>query len=326
VATTSGRGGSADAGDGMLRITHTAAAGTVLTGTAADDGTAPILRAARGWNYSRRLGSWFVPRSRDQAPDQQLIQASAEALQAAGHLVQVDVDEQRRPFAEAEADRITRQQRRVDGLHAKATRAAAVEQAAEQAHDRLPIWPLGEPLQGGRGAASLHRRQRAGETARAATQDRTRADAAAAAAAGTTAHRYTPEAVSARIAALHSAIGRDERIRDGHTRTLFLDQATGEKAIDHHEPAAGADRQAALDRIEKAGDELAHWEQVHAEQLATGAAQEYSKATIGPGDTVQIGQHWWPVIRASQATVTVRTDRGQGKAPYSTVRGHHRAG
>ena len=77
------------------------------------------------------------------------------------------------------------------------------------------------------------------------------------------------------------------------TRTLFVDPATGEKAVDHRESATGADLTAALDRIVTLTDELAHWQQVRAEQLAAGQVQEYGKATIGAGDTVLIGQHWW---------------------------------
>lgn len=49
----------------MLTITHTRADGTMIDGTSRGDGTAPILKA-NGW--SRGLGTWCVPASRDPQP------------------------------------------------------------------------------------------------------------------------------------------------------------------------------------------------------------------------------------------------------------------
>ena len=317
----------------MLTITHTAAAGTLIEGTAAGDGTAEILRELAaatpgpGWRFSHRLngGTWYVSRSRDRAPDLELIEATADRLRTAGHPVAIDVEADRRPFAELVADRIKRQQARAEGLAAKASRAAATEGTAHAAHDKLPIWPFGQPVIEDRGLAAVRRRRRAYEVARQATADRTEAAAAPAAAAGTTRYRYAPAVVSNRIATLQAAIRRDERTHDGYRRTLFVDPSAGQKTVDVYPPATGADREAALDQIAAADDELAYWQQIHAEQLVAGQMQEYSKATIAPGDTVLIGQHWWPVLRANATTVTVRTDCGQGRAPYTTLRGHRSA-
>ena len=48
----------------MLTITHTAAEGTLIEGTSRADGTNHILKAC-GWRWSRNLGAWYVPASRD---------------------------------------------------------------------------------------------------------------------------------------------------------------------------------------------------------------------------------------------------------------------
>ncbi|AHK35665.1 hypothetical protein [Rhodococcus opacus] len=66
-----------------LTITHTPADGTLIDGTARNDGSAPILKG-RGWRWSRHLGSWYIQRSRDAAPKLATINATADALRAAG--------------------------------------------------------------------------------------------------------------------------------------------------------------------------------------------------------------------------------------------------
>lgn len=40
--------------------------GTLIEGTSRNDGTAEVLKSC-GWRWSRNLGAWFVPQSRDQA-------------------------------------------------------------------------------------------------------------------------------------------------------------------------------------------------------------------------------------------------------------------
>lgn len=47
----------------MIEITHTAADGTVASGTHKDDRSAEILRAAN-WRWSRQLGACCFPGSR----------------------------------------------------------------------------------------------------------------------------------------------------------------------------------------------------------------------------------------------------------------------
>ena len=52
----------------MTAITHTPAGGTILEGTTKGDGTNHILKTCGPWRWSRNLGAWYIPRSRDTAP------------------------------------------------------------------------------------------------------------------------------------------------------------------------------------------------------------------------------------------------------------------
>ncbi len=118
-----------------IEITHTAAEGTLVHGTARGDGTNTILKAA-GFRWFRTLGVWGIAGSRDRQPNRYKIERAAESLRAAGHTVTVDVDDTHRPTAEAEADRAHRQAQRADALAAKADRKAAAASAAWESEQR----------------------------------------------------------------------------------------------------------------------------------------------------------------------------------------------
>ena len=112
-----------------LTITHTHAEGTLIDGSSRGDGSAEILKAQR-WRWSRNLGSWYIPQSRDRRAKLPQINATAAALRAAGFTVELDIDDTYRPIACVEADKIARQAARVDALDAKADRKAGTAEAA----------------------------------------------------------------------------------------------------------------------------------------------------------------------------------------------------
>lgn len=142
-----------------LTITHTHAEGTLIDGTSRGDGSAEILKAQR-WRWSRNLGSWYIPQSRDRRAKLPQINATATALRAAGFTVELDIDDTYRPTACVEADKIARQAARVDALDAKADRKAGTAEAAwaadQAAHDALPEG--GEPIKVGHHSETRHRR------------------------------------------------------------------------------------------------------------------------------------------------------------------------
>lgn len=293
----------------MITITHTAAEGTLLHGTAAGDGTNTTLKAS-GWRWSRTLGAWYLPNSRDHAPDQSRITRTAELLTAEGQDVSVDLNHQARSTAEVETDRIARQNTRVEAL---GNRAALAEAAADRASDRADElsnrWPLGQPILTGHHSERRHRRDldrshRAMDQSIQASQAANEARTAHEAAAATTDRRYNPETVSNRVERLGAEIRQLERQRDGHTRTVSRN-ADGTRHIEVT-PAASEQRRAVLDeKLAELRDQLTYWTEVRQQQAAKGQVI-HGPDTTSVGDMVNLGHDLWrKVLRVNRKTVTV---------------------
>ncbi|MDV7246301.1 MULTISPECIES: DUF3560 domain-containing protein [Rhodococcus] len=137
-----------------------------------------------------------------------------------------------------------RQAGRVAALENKAQRRAdQADQAWEadrRAHDALPEG--GEPIHVGHHSQRRHRR--AIETAHrtlgqavAAEEDAKAARRRAESAAVTTSARYNPETVKNRIDSLQASQRADQRLLDGHERTLFV--VRGVKQVEKTAPVEG---------------------------------------------------------------------------------------
>ncbi|WP_280428293.1 DUF3560 domain-containing protein [Nocardia brasiliensis] len=247
-----------------LTIKHDREDGTLIYGTARGDGTAEILKANR-WRWSRNLGMWFVPSSRDRAAKTWIIRATETALRAADFAVTVEIDDTYRPTALVEADRAERQADRVEALHEKAERrhghAAAALAADIRATEALP--PGGEPIKIGHHSEGPHRRALdkawAATGKRIAAEDAAReADRRASASEHTTEFRNNPRVTLRRIKALEAELRGTERSRDGYTRTLFIHPQTGQKVTEEHAPATGEWRERLEARIAELEDKLAY--------------------------------------------------------------------
>lgn len=285
----------------MLAITHSPEEGTLIEGTSRGDGAGDILKANR-WRWSRMLGAWYVPRSRDAAPKTALIDATANALRAAGFEVSVIIDAARRPTAQVEADRIERQAARAEALATKADTAHQAASAASERADTLAGQvPFGQPILTDHYSAGkmrrhydqVHRAARAEHEAyQAADTAQTRADSAA----HTTAARYAPVTVANRVQ------DRAARLRK-------------------------AEREGRHDQAEQLRDELDYWQRIRTEQIATGQATEHGPDTIRPGDLIQVsGSIWWKVEKVNRKTVRVG-EHGSGwqhTVPYHHITNHHR--
>ncbi|AGZ54678.1 MULTISPECIES: DUF3560 domain-containing protein [Mycobacterium] len=316
-----------------IEITHTAAEGTLVHGTARGDGTNTILKAA-GFRWFRTLGVWGIAGSRDRQPNRYKIERAAESLRAAGHTVTVDVDDTHRPTAEAEADRAHRQAQRADALAAKADRKAAAASAAWESEQRAveALPPGGEPIKIGHHSESRHRNAitRAHDATRRAidaTDLAHQAQGRAQAAATTTAHRYNPVTVKNRIEKLEAEQRGDQRILDGYRRVVAR-TATYEY-VDEFAPASGSYREQVIARMAQRGDQIAYWKAVYADLQASGAANPHSRDSITKGDLIKYRGHWYPVVRVNSKTVSVRrhelaswTDR----IGYHEISGHRPAG
>ena len=310
-----------------ITIMHTPGEGTLLLGTARGDGSAEILKR-NGWRWGRSITAWYIQSSRDRAPKRRVIDHTAQLLTDAGFDVEVDVDDTFRTAAEAEADRIARQEQRVDALEAKAARKADAAQAAEaaaaRAHDALP--PMGEPIKVGHHSESRHRAAiaRADATMRRsidADEDARHARDRAEAAGVTTSVRYAPRTVANRIDRLEKELARWQRHRDGSRRTLPGGY------VDVTAPAEGAWAERVQRELARVADELKYWRGIRAGQIASGEVVEHSPATIHVGDLIKYSGLWGVVTRTNPKTVTARSEHyGAFKAPYTHIEAHRRPG
>lgn len=294
----------------MLVITHTHVEGTLIDGTSKGDGTADVLKANR-WRWGRSIGSWFIPRSRDNRPDRYRIDATATALREAGFDVDLDLDETVRSTAEVEADKIVRAEARAEALEAKAGRRAAAEQEAwvksDRARDSLPEG--GEPIKIGHHSEGRHRRAidkswnalgRAVEASKATEEAARRAEVAGKA----NAARYGVVQVANRIEKIRTEVRSVERTLNGYTRHR------GSPYEEQVPPAEGRRREIQEALLEEQKDAEAYWQAIRDDQIADGRATSYDKSSIAKDGAVKIRGSWMRVKRANPKTVTVESGCG----------------
>lgn len=316
----------------MTIITHSHEIGTLIQGTAKGDGSNLILKAG-GWRWSRNLGTWYVPNTRDRAARGHIINHTAEQLRTAGFTVDVEIDDTARPAAEVEQDKAARAGERAEALAAKAVRrAAAADQAQESAraaNARLPEG--GEPIKIGHHSEGRHRNalaraDRATRHAIDADNEATQAAERAETAALVTLRRYNPVTVANRIQTLQADKRRAERQLTGHSRTLFT---TGEQRYTEEcAPTHGEAAERLRARIEELEDQISHWEGVRAEQIAAGDANNYSTENVTKGDQVKFRGSWYEVRRVNKKTVTIPAMVGGSwtdTVAYHELSGHQTA-
>lgn len=316
----------------MTIISHSRENGTLIEGTTKGDGSNIILKAG-GWRWSRNMGTWYIPNSRDRSARSRIITSTAEQLRAAGFTVEVEIDDTARPAAEVEDDKAQRATERAEAMAAKAERRAAAAEQAEQnaraAAARLPEG--GEPIKIGHHSEARHRNiiekadratRRAIHADTEARQAAERADAAALA----TARRHNPVTVANRIEALQADKRRAERRLNGHTRTLFT--AGEQRYTESHEPAQGSTAERLREHIQELAGQISHWESVRADQIATGQIENYSPESITKGDQVKFRGTWYEVRRVNRKSVTIPSMVGGSwtdTVAYHELSGHRPA-
>ena len=311
----------------MLTITHTHEAGTIIEGTAKGDGTAAILKANR-WRWGRSISAWYVPNSRDRLPQHHVITRTAAALEAAGfELETLQLDMTTRSTAEVEAAKAARQAARVDALDAKAQRKTSRADELWQKHERdvASLPEGGEPIKIGHHSERRHRNaiDKAHNSARRgidALHEAEEAARRAEAAAHTTGARYNPVTVANRIEKIAADIRRWERqiVAD------VYDAETGYRPATEEQKAKRAAHYAP--RLDEMRDQLAYWQQVRDDQIASGQATGYSPETVKKGDAVKIRGTWYKVARANAKTVSVETPYSwTDRSPWAEVQDHRTA-
>jgi len=309
-----------------LSITHTAAEGTLVDGTARGDRSAEILKR-NGWRWAGSIRLWYIPRSRDRAARRREIDHTAEQLRAAGFTVDVTIDDTYRSTAEVEAASAARQENRATRLGVSADRKTAAAEAADavarRAHDALP--PMGEPVKIGHHSEGRHRSAiaRADATMRRsidADEEAKRARERASIAAAATDQRNAPVRVANRIDRLERELSRWVRHRDGSSRRL----AGG--YVEETAPATGEWAERVGREITRCTDELEYWRSVRSAQIDAGLVVEYSAQTISRGDLIRYSGVWATVIRCNPKTVSATCQLyGKFNAPYTHIDAHRLA-
>lgn len=308
----------------MITVTHNAAEGSLVHGTARGDGTADVL-TGNGWRWSRTIGAWYLPSSRDRLPRLDVLTRTVHALRAAGHdTADPEVDTTPRPTAEIERDRQQRQQARSQRLAQRADRAAdAAQAAAARGREIASRIPFGQPILIGHHSERRHRRDlatidRAHRTAAEQEERATELARRAQVAGADTRVRYQPQQVARRITHLEVEQRRLERRIHGYRNPLG----------DEFPPAEGANLDRLTSMLQETLDQLDYWRQIRTEQIRAGEALDLSKATVKPGDHVEYRGRWYPVVRANPKSVSVRSIVGGSwtdTIPYDQLTGHRPA-
>jgi len=292
----------------MITITHTHAEGTLIEGSAKGDGVWEILKATgRNWRYFRSLGQIGLGQSRDQAAKTWVIEQAAKALREAGHEVTVTIDNTiTRSFAEAEAERYERAERRADWHAEHAGNAAAASDAAYETSRRIgDMIPLGQPILVGHHSERRHRRdiERIDNAMRRSVDEAKRSDYhadRAEAAEKFQARRESVPTTLRRIEGLEAERRIWQRALDGEPSNRTLRN----RETDAYVPAHGKYLERVKFEIEQLDEQLTYWRDVVAKAEASGV-KVWSKADFTKGDYVRFLGTWYEVIRVSAKSVTI---------------------
>lgn len=303
-----------------IAVTHSAAEGTLVFGTARGDGSREVLGPA-GFRWYRSMGAWGIVGSRDRVADVERIERAASGLRAAGFTVSVALDDAPRS-ATAQSTRPRRGAARVSAQADQGTVAAGRDEP-----DRVS--PPGGPSKGGHHCGGSRRRSipraqtvvaRSVAAAAKAENDRRKAEAAVAG----EAHRRSPTAVKNRIDRLEADQRRDARARDGTRRVMS--RIAGVAYTADSGPAGGEARRRLVARIARRQDDIDYWKGVYTAQVDAGIAQKFTSSTITKGDEVRYRGRWYVVTRVNPKSVTVRMARGTGNIRYHGVVEHRGGG
>jgi hypothetical protein len=285
----------------MITITHTRDAGTLVDGTSRRDGSNVPLKSA-GFRWSRQLGCWYLPHSRDNSAKSWKISAAQTALEAAGFKVTTEIDNATpgRAFADAEAERYERAERRAD-YHAGRAGACDSEAASRfgAEHQILDMIPPGQPILVGHHSEGRHRRHlaRAESHLRAgiAAQERGEYHEQRAETAGRfQARRESVPTTLRRIEKLEAEQRLIQRRLDGSGHALY----------GQDRPAAGGYRVRLEARAADIAKELEYWRE-HVKRAEASGAKLWSRADFTKGDFVRFLGTWYEVLRVNAKSVTI---------------------
>jgi len=292
-----------------ISIVHTSIDGTSVIGD-----TRPYkdtIKAHR-LRWSRGLGGWYVPNSRDQAPSTGRIETLATALRDAGATVTVEIDATLAPMAEREARRGERIEQRQDALTAKAERKQAESDAHHAKVDGIVSQiPFGQPILVGHHSEARARRDQQRvwdgmDKACAVDKEATETEYKAKASVRHQAHRESGPATMRRLERLHTE-QRDI------TRKMEQAEASGKRDW--------------FDRLHTMNidltDQIAYWAN-HLEELKAQGWKQWGPADFQVGDYVLT--RWFQparkVVRINRKSLSVESGYSwTDKVPWDDVKG-----
>lgn len=287
--------------DARIQITHDEENGTLVHGTERADNVGRAMRA-NGFKWSRNLGSWYIPRSRDKAANESRIRRLRDALRESGLDVGVEIDRRMGDAQRREDNRAQRNADRIEALQEKQARKQQAANSAWNTHfdrvDALP--PDGEPIKVGHHSEKRHRRALdnawkslgravAADDAAAEVQDKVRA------AEYTRDNRNNPKTVANRIADLEKRI---KRYRD------HLNGAPAYKGGARRTPLTGDRRIQVLNQIDTATQDLQVQRAIFDQLKADGKVVDIHD--LRPGDKVKYFGQWLPVAKVNKTSATLQ--------------------
>jgi Domain of unknown function (DUF3560) len=281
-----------------ITLTHTPAQGTLADGTSRGDTAGAVLKANR-FRYSRNLGQWYLPHSRDKSANTWLIETTAAALREAGHSVETTIDnDATRSFVEAEAERTERAEERAERFAGYADNAATRSDSRSKAgHQMLDAIPMGQPILVGHHSEKRDRayRNRAFDNLEKSFREADKAAHWTDRSAAVTSNQERRQSTGTTLRRIEK-LEADERY---WVRTLKTGHNSGGWTTDTPEKIAEINRRLAAVR-----EQLEHWRAQIAEKEQAGV-KIWSRADFQKGDFARIGNHWNEIIRVNAKTLTV---------------------
>ncbi|GAA2948466.1 ParB/RepB/Spo0J family partition protein [Kitasatospora cinereorecta] len=289
-----------------IEINHTRAEGTILTGSRKGDGIFEIVKPHGFW-FSRNVDGLYIRRSQDREADMWRINRAAEALRAAGHEVTIEInEEERRSFAEIEAEREERAEGRAERFSERAGRAVASADARRATADQISKrFEFGQPILVGHHSEGRARRDaaRIDTNMRKSFEERDRAGYwanRAGASENYAKHRNDPHRTLRRLERLGADLRAQER---------------------HHEEAVkkgydSADRHARL--IQDFKEEIKYWEEIVAKAEEEGV-KIWRPDDFAPRDFVLYSGSWYQVSRVNPKTLSIAWNLRLAPKPVMTL-------
>lgn len=282
-----------------------------MHGTARGDGSAPVIKSF-GLRWSRNLGAWFVPQSRDRdaRTGYRGLDLLKDALEGAGFEVELSICNERRATEDVIGDRLERSAERAERLDGRAERLAGeATSASAAAHRIMDMIPSGQPVLVGHHSEKRHRRDlgRIDSAMGKAVQAHRDSEATARAA----------DSARATVAQMDSPRYVQNRIEDA-----ARDMRAAERG---HRLIEGGYTGPLVERLAEATERHDYW-CAQMERIKASGTKVYTKADIAKGDAVLIRHGWCKVARANAKTVAVETEYSWTmKYPYAEIRGHRTA-